>query len=658
MSPATLTDTGSFIEAQFPVSKVSKESYNERKSGNGQTLPSIGKWWGRKPLVMVRAALIGLLMPPSDDPKRDREIFLNIMTMDDAGLWRRKAKNIRYSDVFDLLTEEERGRYFDLEQVESGKAIHHCIDSNSREEKREIKETIQRLAFGRLPYDEKLRYCDRPEEIEGPSERAWTEINAHLGTHAKSLKELVQELGERQFGHTPRLGDAFCGGGNIPFEAARLGFKTYGSDLNPVAALLTWASLNIVGGGEEVADRVRKAQEKLFAAVDRQIAEWGIEHNDKGWRADAYLYCMEAQCPECGVRVPLAPSWVIGKGTNTIAQLELDEAAERFNIHIDEGASKAEIEAADAGTVQGDSLHCPACERATPMKMIRGDRRGTNGTAYGLRMWENNDIVPRPDDTFQERLYCVRWVETHSDGTETRHYRSVTDGDLQREAKVLRLLEQRFDDWQAKGYIPSRRIEPGDKTDEPIRTRGWTHWHHLFNPRQLIQIGLLSEKQEEMLKEDVERVGCLLGIGKLADWNSKLCRWVSAAKMENGVQTFSNQALNTLYDYYTRPINQIETVFYYTINSTDIGETEGEVKPDDSRSVKYLSAFFLNGTRIANARWPSRATRRASAATWWRATATWPSTCRTTACRSSCSPIKTPVCGPTSRSSYGPPASV
>ncbi len=27
------------------------------------------------------------------------------------------------------------------------------------------------------------------------------------------------------------------------------------------------------------------------------------------------------------------------------------------------------------------------------------------------------------------------------------------------------------------------RIEPGDKT-ESIRTRGWTLWRHLFNPRQ------------------------------------------------------------------------------------------------------------------------------------------------------------------------------
>ena len=370
---------------------------------------------------MIRAAIIGLLIPPSGDPKKDREIFLKIMTMDEDGLWRRMNDNIKYADVYDLLTDEEREQYFNLDEVASGKAIHHCIDADSREEKREIKERIQYLAFSRLSYDEKLNYCDRPEQIDGPSEEAWQEINAHLGTSATSLSELVQELGERQFGHTPRVGDAFCGGGSVPFEAARLGCEAFGSDLNPVAALLTWASLNIVGGGEEVAEQVREAQEEVYAAVDKQITEWGIEHNDKDWRADAYLYCLETKCPECGVDVPLAPSWVIGKRTKTIARLKPNEAEGRFDIQIEQGVSKADIDAADeAGTVQSDSLHCPACERSTPMKMIRGDRRGENGTAYGLRMWENDDVVPRPGDTFQERLYCVRWVDIHDAETERR----------------------------------------------------------------------------------------------------------------------------------------------------------------------------------------------------------------------------------------------
>ena len=43
------------------------------------------------------------------------------------------------------------------------------------------------------------------------------------------------------------------------------------------------------------------------------------------------------------------------------------------------------------------------------MAAIRGDRRDDGGRGYGLRLWEDDDLVPRADDVFQERLYCVRW---------------------------------------------------------------------------------------------------------------------------------------------------------------------------------------------------------------------------------------------------------
>src|SRR3972149_12034052 len=80
-----------FIETQFPVSKVSKESYKERKAVAGQTLTALGKWWGRKPLVLARATILGLLLPATDDPKADREAFLALMPMRDEGMLRRPA---------------------------------------------------------------------------------------------------------------------------------------------------------------------------------------------------------------------------------------------------------------------------------------------------------------------------------------------------------------------------------------------------------------------------------------------------------------------------------------------------------------------------------------------------------------------------------------
>jgi len=473
-----------FIEEQFPVSKVSKESYKERKANLGQTLTGLGKWWGRKPLILIRASIIGMLMPVSDNPGKDCEIFLKILTMDDNGLWQRRSKSIPAKVIQANLSETE---WNELVTDEEGNLKRIWSTGLSPEEKEQVLHKV----FTQLSYDEKLTFCDRPEQIEGPSEKAWEEINTHLGTDAKSLQELVTELGKRRFGHTPKVGDCFCGGGSIPFEAARLGCEAFGSDLNPVAAMLTWASIHLIGGGEKVQKQVQEAQKKAYEAADKQITKWGIEHNNKGWRADAYLYCVEARCPATGLMLPLAPSWIISEKYNVCAVLKRNDAEKKYDMEIVTGADKETMAKAKKGTVRNNRMVCPETGEEFSISGIRGDRKIDGKTIYGLRLWENDDLVPRSDDVFQERLYCIRWVETYwgenAQGEQIekirRHYSSVTDVDLKREKQVLKLLRERFGDWQEKGYIPNRKIERGGvKTEEPIRTRGWTHWHHLFNP--------------------------------------------------------------------------------------------------------------------------------------------------------------------------------
>ena len=102
----------SFIEKQFPVSKVSKESYKERKANNGQTLTGLGKWWGRKPLILVRAAILGCLMPCSDNPKADMDIFLKILSMDNDGLIDRKQKPLSAKELYEIAQGSKHFRQF------------------------------------------------------------------------------------------------------------------------------------------------------------------------------------------------------------------------------------------------------------------------------------------------------------------------------------------------------------------------------------------------------------------------------------------------------------------------------------------------------------------------------------------------------------------
>lgn len=588
----------SFIETQFPVSKLSKESYKERKATNSQTLTGLGKWWGRKPLILVRATILGLLLPASNDSKKDREIFLKLLTMDEEGLWHRKSKPIALKDLYGLLNSSERKNWFDPAASETNPKLRSGLSSADREK-------LQYIAFHRLSYDDKLAYCDRPEHVNGPHEQAWGAINTHLGTTASTLPELIAQLGTRQFGHPPAVGDAFSGGGSVPFEAARMGCKSYGSDLNPVAGLLTWASLNIIGGGEEVIQKLAQTQKLVYEAVDQKIQNWGIEQNEAGWRADIYLYCNETLCPECGWSVPLAPSWVIGKKTNTVAKLIPDKENRRFNIAIQSDVSeKAMKEAEAAWTVKDADFRCPNCPQPTPISLLRGDRRTKENNQYGLRLWENNDVVPQLGDVFQERLYCIRWVETYIDskGNERKrqHYRAPAENDLKREQFILEKLLENFHQWQKKGYIPNRQIEPGDETSRLLRERGWTHWHHLFNPRQLLILGSLVNECLKYPEEPEILAGLLLGISRCADYNARLSRWHPRSIGDKSEQVFSNQALNTLFNYATRTLLSLNSAFFLDI-AAEVISNEGKVQPADARSVKEVCDFWVTDPPYADA---------------------------------------------------------
>ncbi len=237
MTAAQATKT--FIEVQFPIGPLSLESYMERAAGSGKALASLGKWWGTKPLVLTRAIILGAVFPASEDPERwpdDLGIFLRCMTLDNAGMWKRKTEALPAKLCYPMATASEQAQLFqDSERWARGAD-------------REKKSALERRRFYAMDYVEQREYCCRVEQIDGPPEESWTEINAYLGTTAQSLPELIEQLSIRRYGKRLKVGDAFSGMGSIPFEAAELGCDVYASDLNPVACLLTWGALNLVGG--------------------------------------------------------------------------------------------------------------------------------------------------------------------------------------------------------------------------------------------------------------------------------------------------------------------------------------------------------------------------------------------------------------------------
>ncbi|MGV2336241.1 MAG UNVERIFIED_CONTAM: hypothetical protein LVR18_19770 [Planctomycetaceae bacterium] len=233
------------------------------------------------------------------------------------------------------------------------------------------------------------------------------------------------------------------------------------------------------------------------------------------------------------------------------------------------------------------------------IESLRGSR--------GLRRWTNEDLVPREGDVFQERLYCIRWVKTviHPDGSTelVRRYAAPEEADLRREDRVLELLQERFVEWQQEGFIPSRAIpEGGEKTEEPIRTRGWTHWHHVFTPRQLLVHGLLQSCSIGQIDRIESQVLSALDIGRFANWNSRLCQWLESqgGGIGGGKATFANQALNTLYNFSVRPLTALRSAVTQFSNDCELG-VPVSVQAEDARDITTKCDFWITDPPYADA---------------------------------------------------------
>lgn len=547
LAPFSLKDAPSFIEAEFPVGRLSAEAYKERKAGSGQTLTALGSYWkGRKPLILVRAVVLGCLLPTTDDAAADLDIFLKLMAMDDAAFGRRyDGGPTKFANLFPA--------HAPLVAIERGARWVWRDDISDAQRQSRVAE-----AFATLPYafDQRLKHVRRPEECDeanllGP---VWPEVNNHLGTSVRSIQELVEQLGKARFGHRPKVADTFCGGGSIPFEAARLGCDVYASDLNPIACMLTWGAFNIIGASKERRAEIETAQRYVAAKVDAEITRLGIEHDEHGNRAKAYLYCLETRCPKTGWMVPMSPSWVVSKGQNSVARLVPDHLNKRYKIEIHSGVTAREMEEAEQGTIRDGRLVHPMNPERTgvEIKTIRGDYRDPEGRNQNrLRPWEKGDFKPRPSDIWQERLYSIQWIKkaTLGDGRLETFFASVSDDDLVREQKLEVIVAENLLSWQDQGLVPDMPIQPGENTTQPMRERGWTHWHHMFTARDLHRLSILVGYAKK-------EPATLLNVCSLLDFTSKLSRWIIRYSGVGGTDftsnVFSNQALNPLMNWGAR----------------------------------------------------------------------------------------------------------
>ena len=261
--PFALKDTPAFIERLLPVQKLSAEAYKEQMAGHGKTLTALGSYWkGRKPLILAKACVLGCLLPATDEPKRDLEIFEMLMGMDDLSFAARAKRKPKPKEIIGRLSLACIEDYF---QVAPAGALPRSapVDwSNPAYEKAgaawrsDLPERERRRLEAQMlpaaPYRERVAGSHRPEEVPQIHDHIWEDVNAHFGTDAHALPGVGRAarsvaLWSSSLDGRPRS----AAPAKSPSRRHVIGCDIYASDLNPVACMLTWGAFHIVGGSPE-----------------------------------------------------------------------------------------------------------------------------------------------------------------------------------------------------------------------------------------------------------------------------------------------------------------------------------------------------------------------------------------------------------------------
>lgn len=327
-------------------------------------------------------------------------------------------------------------------------------------------------------------------------------------THNPSNRQLsrIREETLRTWGSEQiKVLDAFAGGGSIPFESIRLGFDTIANELNPVATVIQKATVEYpLKFGISLAQDIEKIGGKIEQELAREFAD--VFPRNAGEEDLCYIWVRTVQCPKCGLHIPLSPNWWLNTAEELGYQLQLPDKMENAHCAFKIVKASSSFDP-KIGTIKRGIATCPnpACnniiEGATIKEEARAGRMGHQLAAIG---------------------YKVR-------GRSGRHFREVTQMDLDGVAKAEEMLKKKFPEWEAKGLVPTENIPEGNKTREP-RNVGIMKWYQMFNPRQLLVHLTTLEKiltstsitSMEPGKKEAVRTYLQIAFDKTLDYNAIL----------------------------------------------------------------------------------------------------------------------------------------
>ena len=422
---------------------------------------------------------------------------------------------------------------------------------------------------------------------------------------------------------SPIVLDVTAGGGSIPFEAGRLGFRTIANELNPVASHILrvtceWPQRygyplldeygrkpSLTDAWSGIAGRYLARVTELLEGVYPEETEpdWMVRWNEK-YRdeiqnnrivrakryAQTYLFARTIDCPSCRIVIPLSPNWRLdSKGTGIRVIPEPDAGRCSFEIVKTVGEQSA-------GTVNGAIGTCPHCGATTPKGYIAAEaQQGRLG----------------------HQLYCVilndQWQGFTKAGkpkkrlTTQRSFRTATPAD----DASIRMSEYRLAElapaWDADDILPNEVIPEGDKTSGYPLRYGMPIWKEMFSPRQQLAHGYCVQAFRECVDAD-ERAGRLderrraawsyvaIAMDKMVNRNSVLTRWDSGANKVAG--TFDSHDFGMKWSYSEMAVTCRGLGLEWSLN--DIEESLSEIVSMTGH-VNEGQTLFDEGTALKTA---------------------------------------------------------
>ena len=285
--------------------------------------------------------------------------------------------------------------------------------------------------------------------------------------------------------------DPTAGGGSIPFEAARLGVASAANDLNPVATLITRATVEWPSRyGKELKSEFKHLSERFICFREERLASCFPPEENPDAIPTNFIWARTIICPYCDGLVPLSPNWRLapdGIGVRLKPKLGSGSGSDGRVCSFEIVTS---VKEQSEGTVsRGDGI-CPYpdCGRVIDGGEIKRQ-------AQAGQMGEQLFAV-----VYKERI--VRKLKSGKRGKDkwVRGYRAPRPED-DNSVEIQARLAEKLLEWEALNIVPNERIPDGNKTTEPQRY-GMNSWRDLFSPRQLLCHGTSIEVFREMLDAD------------------------------------------------------------------------------------------------------------------------------------------------------------